>query len=298
MAVSAVSSFVPVEGSPCPQHQRPLIQPDMQFSRLRLSEPLHQQACAGTAAGGGVLGLAVKLPRESPSALRREQPRGPSSERLPVGRGVTARPLPWPPGSRRLVPVLWAAPPPGAAAPAFGPRLLRGRSAQDRPPRGSPGALRGCPRLSRLPPRGAPGAGRPSVPLPGTGLPRPSSGSALPHVSSEATPGFAARCDLRGGGTAVPRRGTRRVGLPLTPPPSYPGALADLPGPDLHRRVTRYPGHTDVGHLWKLFGGGRLGGGDAGGSDVLRLANRPAFLYPKDSEEKRLLDAMLLAVPR
>jgi hypothetical protein len=33
-------------------------------------------------------------------------------------------------------------------------------------------------------------------------------------------------------------------------------------------------------------------------SDFLRLANALSALYPKDSEEKRLLDAMLLAVPR
>jgi len=31
---------------------------------------------------------------------------------------------------------------------------------------------------------------------------------------------------------------------------------------------------------------------------VLRLANALSALYPKESEEKRLLDAMLLAVPR
>jgi adenine-specific DNA methylase len=34
------------------------------------------------------------------------------------------------------------------------------------------------------------------------------------------------------------------------------------------------------------------------GSEFLRLANALSALYPKDSEEKRLLDAMLLAVPR
>jgi hypothetical protein len=34
------------------------------------------------------------------------------------------------------------------------------------------------------------------------------------------------------------------------------------------------------------------------GPDLLRLANALSALYPKDSEEKRLLDAMLLAVPR
>jgi len=32
--------------------------------------------------------------------------------------------------------------------------------------------------------------------------------------------------------------------------------------------------------------------------DFLRLANAFSALYPKGSEEKRLLDAMLLAVPR
>jgi hypothetical protein len=34
------------------------------------------------------------------------------------------------------------------------------------------------------------------------------------------------------------------------------------------------------------------------GPEFLRLANALSALYPKTSEEKRLLDAMLLAVPR
>jgi hypothetical protein len=34
------------------------------------------------------------------------------------------------------------------------------------------------------------------------------------------------------------------------------------------------------------------------GPEFLRLANALSALYPKDSEEKRLLDAMLLGVPR
>ena len=34
------------------------------------------------------------------------------------------------------------------------------------------------------------------------------------------------------------------------------------------------------------------------GQDFLRLANALSALYSKDSEEKRLLDALLLAVPR
>jgi len=33
------------------------------------------------------------------------------------------------------------------------------------------------------------------------------------------------------------------------------------------------------------------------GPDFLRLANALSALYPKDSEEKRLLDAMLLNIP-
>jgi hypothetical protein len=36
----------------------------------------------------------------------------------------------------------------------------------------------------------------------------------------------------------------------------------------------------------------------ARGPDFLRLANALSALYPNGSEEKRLLDAMLLAVPR
>jgi putative DNA methylase len=34
------------------------------------------------------------------------------------------------------------------------------------------------------------------------------------------------------------------------------------------------------------------------GSDFLRLANALSALYPRDSEEKRLLDAMLVAIPK
>lgn len=34
------------------------------------------------------------------------------------------------------------------------------------------------------------------------------------------------------------------------------------------------------------------------GPDFLRLANALSVLYPQGSDEKRLLDAMLLAVPR
>ena len=41
-----------------------------------------------------------------------------------------------------------------------------------------------------------------------------------------------------------------------------------------------------------------IGAEQARGPDFLRLANALSALYPKGSEEKRLLDAMLLAVPR
>lgn len=41
-----------------------------------------------------------------------------------------------------------------------------------------------------------------------------------------------------------------------------------------------------------------LGAEQERGPDFLRLANALSALYPKGSEEKRLLDAMLLAVPR
>ncbi len=34
------------------------------------------------------------------------------------------------------------------------------------------------------------------------------------------------------------------------------------------------------------------------GQDFLRLANALSALYPRDSEEKRLVDAMLLAMPK
>jgi putative DNA methylase len=36
----------------------------------------------------------------------------------------------------------------------------------------------------------------------------------------------------------------------------------------------------------------------ARGPDFLRLANSLSALYPRESEEKRLLDAMLLAAPK
>ena len=48
----------------------------------------------------------------------------------------------------------------------------------------------------------------------------------------------------------------------------------------------------------KVFCVGQLAEQGAGHPDFLRLANAMAALYPRSSEEKRLLDAMLLAAPR
>jgi hypothetical protein len=47
-----------------------------------------------------------------------------------------------------------------------------------------------------------------------------------------------------------------------------------------------------------IFRGPLLKSEQERGPDFVRLANALSALYPKDSEEKRLLDAMLLAVPR
>jgi hypothetical protein len=74
-----------------------------------------------------------------------------------------------------------------------------------------------------------------------------------PHVRHEATPGFAARYGLCGcarpsgtrssGNSALPvTRGTHAVG----PLPRATWADCQLPGPDFHRQVLRYPRHTDV----------------------------------------------------
>jgi hypothetical protein len=71
-------------------------------------------------------------------------------------------------------------------------------------------------------------------------------------------------------------------------------------------RTTREPTTLDRVHAAMLLqAGGRSNALRAlikaeidKGSDFLRLANALSALYPKDSEEKRLVDAMLLAVPR
>jgi hypothetical protein len=70
--------------------------------------------------------------------------------------------------------------------------------------------------------------------------------------------------------------------------------------------VRREPTTLDRVHAAMLLqAGGRtnalralLQSEQARGPDFLRLANALSALYPRDSEEKRLLDAMLLAVPR
>ena len=50
----------------------------------------------------------------------------------------------------------------------------------------------------------------------------------------------------------------------------------------------------NLGRLTRLY----LKAEQERGPDFLRLANAFSALYPKGSEEKRLIDAMLLAVPR
>jgi adenine-specific DNA methylase len=92
---------------------------------------------------------------------------------------------------------------------------------------------------------------------------------------------------------AVSRRGGRRaVG---TEPPSAEGL-------QMHREATT----LDRVHAAMLLQGAGhstalkalLEAEQERGSDFLRLANALSALYPRASEEKRLLDAMLLAVPR
>jgi hypothetical protein len=62
-----------------------------------------------------------------------------------------------------------------------------------------------------------------------------------------------------------------------------------MAGPERHWRYERETRTFD------LVEGSRP---DLDGPDFLRLANALSALYPKDREKKRLLDAMLLAMPR
>lgn len=77
---------------------------------------------------------------------------------------------------------------------------------------------------------------------------------------------------------------------------------------DVHDRSATVPGATTLDRVHTgllLQAGGRTNALRAlvqaereRGPDFLRLSNALSALYPRDSEEKRLLDAMLLAVPR
>jgi putative DNA methylase len=79
---------------------------------------------------------------------------------------------------------------------------------------------------------------------------------------------------------------------------------ADIPDESLRR----HRGATTLDHVHSamlLVSSGRANGLRAllkseveCGPDFPRVANALSALYPKDSDEKRLLDAMLLAVPR
>ena len=55
---------------------------------------------------------------------------------------------------------------------------------------------------------------------------------------------------------------------------------------------------SDNGFKYQDRGHWRLKAERERGPDFLRLANTLSALYPKESEEKRLLDAMLLAMPK
>jgi hypothetical protein len=68
--------------------------------------------------------------------------------------------------------------------------------------------------------------------------------------------------------------------------------LEKAPPEDIHQ-LTLFPVNEEQAN-----GKGRGRGRRKAGADFLRLANALAALYPKGSEEKRLLDAMLLAVAR
>jgi hypothetical protein len=67
------------------------------------------------------------------------------------------------------------------------------------------------------------------------------------------------------------------------------------------RKVGQCLGHpAELGGWLEAEKGGQFGryGRNNSGPDFVRLANSLSALYPKDSEEMRLLDAMLLPVPR
>lgn len=86
--------------------------------------------------------------------------------------------------------------------------------------------------------------------------------------------------------------------------------LVGEPAPDYDAKAggLASPGDTtlDRVHTAMLFQAGGRGGAlrallkaeQDRGPDFLRLANALSALYPRGSDEKRLLDAMLLAVPR
>ena len=84
------------------------------------------------------------------------------------------------------------------------------------------------------------------------------------------------------------------------------GARANVEVADESLRAAREATTLDRVHAAMLLqAGGRtnalralVNGEKERGPDFLRLANALSALYPKGSEEKRLLDAMLLAVPR
>ena len=80
--------------------------------------------------------------------------------------------------------------------------------------------------------------------------------------------------------------------------------MADISDESLRRTAAHDVGSCPRSHALAVFRRGQMRCGRLlksevdRGPDFVRLANALSALYPKDSDEKRLLDAMLLAVPR
>ncbi len=87
----------------------------------------------------------------------------------------------------------------------------------------------------------------------------------------------------RGDAVGVLGRPRPEGGRPALP---YAERLAQLPQFEGLRQIILGAYGKSRHYIWAAW------------ADFLRLANALSALYPKDSEEKRLLDAMLLAVPR
>lgn len=100
-----------------------------------------------------------------------------------------------------------------------------------------------------------------------------------------------------------PVQGKRKKGKGKTPSRDRQGAGSDDPSLAVVARKATTLDHVHAAMLLQSSGRANplralLKSEIERGPDFLRLANALSALYPKDSDEKRLLDAMLLAVPR